>query len=589
MADDAQIRLEFIDPEDCGTDAAAVPVVWSESDALVEKRRIARDDSTMAVGLQLIRGTLERMSSKQTKKSPRKSPPAIRPKPIQLALWPSLLTSEQNVVGVASTGSGKTLAYAIPAVAKCIRSLLLRANTNQGPSSFVHGLVLVPTRELAIQVSKEIRNVCKIGNKSLSKLFKDEEISCLVESLAVYGGVDIHEQKSSLFGKGDSGFNSLIVAATPGRLLDILEQSEGQAKDLFSQIHMVIFDEADRTALNPDMCSQVDDILTLLDSFRDEGKNVVHCLISATLPEKAKPKCDEWAPSTRLVAKLGSVTVGQKPSKTEGDDETSGKTEGKKKKSEILDLASMPPNIVQTLHVCASHKKPKKLISTLKRIYERKANSVRFSNNQLCIVFFAQVKTLKFMQKLLFREGLRCAELYGTLSQAEREKRLLEFRAGKTPILLATDVVARGIHIPNVTYAINYDFPTALEQYVHRCGRVGRKQQSLGGDESKYGIPTVYSFFTRDFAAMADSLIELLRSSNAFVDPNLLALSKIHKPSKSGSKKRKRSKADDKRDDKDAANEIGDDDFAFLGRQNVLKRASHVSDAEPDSDASDDD
>jgi len=136
----------------------------------------------------------------------------------------------------------------------------------------------------------------------------------------------------------------------------------------------------------------------------------------------------------------------------------------------------------------------------------------------------------------------------------------------------------------------NYDFPSALEQYVHRCGRVGRKQQSLGGDASKYGIPTVYSFFTRDFAAMADSLIELLRSCNAFVDPNLLALSKNHKPGKSSSKKRKRPKGDDnkkggdKKDNKNEVDETGEDDFAFLGRQNVLKRASHVSDAEPDSD-----
>ena len=106
------------------------------------------------------------------------------------------------------------------------------------------------------------------------------------------------------------------------------------------------------------------------------------------------------------------------------------------------------------LHVCASHKKPKKLVSTLERIYKRKDSSDRFVNNQLCIVFFAQVKTLKFTQKLLLKEGLRCAELYGTLNQAERERRLLEFRAGKIPILLATDVVARGIHIPNVTYAM---------------------------------------------------------------------------------------------------------------------------------------
>ena len=250
----------------------------------------------------------------------------------------------------------KTLAYAIPVVAKCIRSLLLlgrqRANTKRGPSKFVHGLVLVPTRELAIQVSKEIRNVCKVGNKCLSKLLKDGEISRIVESFAVYGGVDIDEQTSAIFGKGGSGLKSVIVTATPGRLLDIIEQSEGQAKDSFSQIDAVVFDEADRTALNTDMCRQVDDILALLEGFRDDcSKNVVRCLVSATLPEKAKPKCDEWVPASRLVVKLGSVRVGQKSSKTNGDEENSAKTEddGKKKKSQqTLDLASIPPNIVQT-------------------------------------------------------------------------------------------------------------------------------------------------------------------------------------------------------------------------------------------------
>ena len=104
MAEHAHLRLELDDPGD-GGGAPQAPVVWSESDALVGKRRIARDDSTTDIGLQLIRGTLERMSSKQAKT--RQSPPAIRPTPIQLALWPTLLASEQNVVGVASTGSGK--------------------------------------------------------------------------------------------------------------------------------------------------------------------------------------------------------------------------------------------------------------------------------------------------------------------------------------------------------------------------------------------------------------------------------------------------------------------------------------------------
>eukprot|EP00985_Skeletonema_marinoi_P033060 scaffold40351_cov117-Skeletonema_marinoi.AAC.1 len=190
---------------------------------------------------------------------------------------------------------------------------------------------------------------------------------------------------------------------------------------------------------------------------------------------------------------------------------------------------------------------------------------------------------------MLQKEGLRCVELYGSLHQTEREKRLLDFRAGKVPILLATDVAARGIHINNVHVVINYDFPGSIDQYVHRCGRAGRKQL-LSGEDVSSNPPIVYSFFTREFTAMADSVIELLRSCKATVDPNLLALSSSNKPDAAKSTKRRKRKAnamseetenkaveeDDESSDKD--------DFPFLGKS-VLKRASHVSDAEDDSES----
>lgn len=242
-------------------------------------------------------------------------------------------------------------------------------------------------------------------------------------------------------------------------------------------------------------------------------------------------------------------------------------------------------------HLCANHKKPKKLILTLSRLYKNPANiksNGRFTaNNRLCIVFFAQIKTLKYTCKLLQKEGIRCIELYGSLHQTEREKRLQDFRAGKVPILLATDVAARGIHINNVHYVVNYDFPGSLDQYVHRCGRAGRKQL-LSGEDVSSNPPIVYSFFTREFAAMADSLIELLRSCNATIDPNLLALSSNkNQDAAKSTKKRKRkpaTKSDEpgNKDDDDDAEDKDDsdkDEFPFLGKS-VLKRASHVSDPE---------
>ena len=125
---------------------------------------------------------------------------------------------------------------------------------------------------------------------------------------------------------------------------------------------------------------------------------------------------------------------------------------------------------------------------------------------------------------------------------------------------------------------------------MHRCGRAGRKQ-SLSGEVSQYP-PTVYSFFTREFKAMADSVIELLQSCSQWIDPNLLELSKEHKPASKSGKRKRKSKDQDKNTKESATNdkkkevnndsEDDNDQFAFLGRC-VLKRAD-VSDASEDSD-----
>mmetsp|Transcript_11698 Transcript_11698/g.21097 ORF Transcript_11698/g.21097 Transcript_11698/m.21097 type:complete len:394 (+) Transcript_11698:1-1182(+) len=391
------------------------------------------------------------------------------------------------------------------------------------------------------------------------------------------------------------------------------------------------------------MASQVDEIISIVNTEKrkrsqddDDGgvvtncvDDVVSCLVSATLPEKAKEMCDKWVPRSRIIVKVDNVNVGgrqdmkmdsfdnttTKDSKcNDGDaegspNESPSKTAEKegKKRSTIpanLDLGSIPSNIVQTLHVCSPHKKPKKLLLTLQRIYSNKkgAQGGRYSvNNRLCIVFFAQIKTVKFASKFLIKEGLRCVELYGSLNQSERDRRLLEFKCGKTPILLATDVAARGLHISNVHFVVNYDFPGSLDQYVHRCGRAGRKHALSGGDVASYP-PTVYSFFPREFPSeYADAVVDLLKASSAWIDPNLLALTKRNKTLDNGTsktrRKRKRGKKDKSADDaensktEEGQDENSDDDdaadreFSFLGRSK-LRRASHVSDVE-DSDDND--
>ena len=383
------------------------------------------------------------------------------------------------------------MAYVTPIISHCVRTLLRQVHTppSQSRNTSVHGLVLVPTRELAIQVSKEFKVAAKVANKYLSKctlstdVGKDvdaaDSISMEVEPLAVYGGVPIETQIASLLGEGGSStvtgrkYTSLVVAATAGRLLDILKKLSDSNEELsvasaFANLQAIVFDEADRIAGNVDMAGQVDEIISILNAEKrrappkEDGSSmptsegggvvdVVSCLVSATLPEKAKEMCDKWVPRSRVVIKIDSMKVGEKQYTTPlldtskgseenndgGDGEAAGPAKEMEKKThklpQNLDLASIPSNIVQTLHVCANHKKPKKLITTLSRIYlKADARSGRFSaNNRLCIVFFATIKTLKYVSGLLLKEGLRCAELYGSLVQTERDRRLLEFKCGK--------------------------------------------------------------------------------------------------------------------------------------------------------------
>ena len=612
------------------------PPVWSNDFVRsIEKKspqQITSADATpsvMNIGLQIVRGTIDKLTSRNQKKTMNKtdSDISVKPTSIQLRLWPILLNSFEtksrinnstalNVVGIAPTGTGKTISYVVPMISQCVRLLSESARVCQSINlTNVHGLVLVPTRELAIQVSKEFHLVAKIANKYLAKCNPVEAESLMrVESIAVYGGVDIQSQVASLLGKNESSFHgstflSLVVTATAGRLLDILKNSDSEkmtVASVFSHLQAIVFDEADRIAVNADMAGQVDDIISILRDIQVNSDpmsgDFVSCLVSATLPHQVQEMCEKWVPRSRIVVTADYVTMENKQSTnlnckshTSDDNKESFKEDEhieKRNSEQNLDLSSIPSNIVQTLHVCSNHKKPKKLIITLQRIY-KKQNEVkvgRFTvNNRLSIVFFAQIKTLKYVSKLLIKEGLRCVELYGSLNQMEREKRLLEFKSGKTPILLATDIAARGIHVNNVNYVINYDFPSSLDQYVHRCGRAGRKE-ALKGATSQYP-PTVYSFFTREYSAIAVSVVDLLKSCKAWIDPNLIALIEENKD-----EKKKRKRGDESTENATGAGEKeGDDDsdsdnnqFSFLGKI-VLKRALHVSKAEDSDDDDDDD
>ena len=529
------------------------------------------------------------------------------PTPIQLQAWPILLEQasknykSSNLITLAPTGSGKTLAYGIPLVFGAM------------------SLVLVPTRELSIQVAAELTAAAR----ALSTSSDQAALQCRI--VPCHGGVNKQQQVTAMLQRGES--QGLVVAATPGRLLDLLQSKEESQKEsyptttnrvpdsdqhlklqsLFRTVEYVVFDEADRLAVSADLYQQVDQILSFCPDIRRT------CLCSATWPDKAGSKWNEWlgATSPCVVVKVNSMILGHDTAKSvdtaagaAAPDETTGTTENGATESAVTTetkahhrtsglMSQIPAHLTQTLHVCAEHKKPRKLVTTIQRIRKENPNP---REQQLGIVFFSKIKTLQFISNLIAKDGIVCQELHSKMQQHERKRAVQQFQCGKQPLLLATDIAARGIHVDNIHFCINYDFPGNLEQYVHRCGRAGRGTDSTGA--------VVYSFFTRNMAPMAPDVVRLLEANQQWVDPNLRELAEsTGSGDTEGDGKKKRRRKEKPKDKKEAAapekagtkvatadDAMSSDAEAFpeiSASRIVLKRSGNISDASADREGSD--
>ncbi|PRW59081.1 DEAD-box ATP-dependent RNA helicase 20-like [Chlorella sorokiniana] len=380
------------------------------------------------------------------------------PMPIQTKCWPLVLAG-RDVEALAEPGSGKTLAYLLPA-AVLLASKGHSADTRpDGPLA----LVLLPTRELAQQVAATCRDLRKYSG---------------LRSVCITGGTDKGQQLEALSKQPH------IVIATPGRLLDLVQEGSLQ----LGRVQYVVLDEADKM-LGLGFQPQIEALRALLlppagGATAEEGgkkkRRVQVGLYTATMPESLAQEAAQWLHRPERVRISASA-------------------------------ASISKSVAQVVQVCAEHKKAAKLQKHLERIRQA-AQGMR--NPPRVLIFANRIKTVRFLHMLVEEAGFRAALLHGERSQEEREAAVADFRSGKAQVLVATDVAARGLHIRNLPYVVNYDFPPNLEQYIHRVGRTGR----LATDGH------AFSFFTREMARLAPPVVELLEAHGQAVDPNLVKL-----------------------------------------------------------------
>uniref|UniRef100_A0A0K2TZX0 RNA helicase n=1 Tax=Lepeophtheirus salmonis TaxID=72036 RepID=A0A0K2TZX0_LEPSM len=273
------------------------------------------------------------------------------------------------------------------------------------------------------------------------------------KSLCVYGGVNKYAQRQSL----KSGVE--ILVATPGRLLDLAEEG---CVDL-SGVSYVVLDEADR------MLDQgfEQDIRRILGQTHKERQT---CLFSATWPDSIRKLAHEFLKSPI------KVTIGS-------EDLAAGKT------------------VTQIVEVVDERSRDGKIKGLLNKYHKKK--------NRILIFVLYKREADRLWNSL--KHEWNCTTIHGDKSQDARIQAVENFKSGKIPILIATDVAARGLDIPDVEYVLNYSFPLTIEDYVHRIGRTGRAGKS--------GI--AHTFFHLGDKARAGELVNVLKESNQDVPPEM--------------------------------------------------------------------
>lgn len=314
--------------------------------------------------------------------------------PIQAQSIPAILEGK-DLLGGAQTGTGKTAAFALP--------ILNNLSEKQAFSKYPRALVLTPTRELADQVGESFTEYGKFVR---------------LKSVKIYGGVNIKNQIKELRNSSD------IVIATPGRLLDLLNQNHIE----LSQIEILVLDEADRML---DM-GFIRDIKKIISYLPEQRQNL---LFSATYSNDIKKL------ASGILKNPVSVEVARRNTAAE--------------------------KVKQKIHMIAQNQKRHLL-----------AHLVKEESWFQVLVFVRTKHGANRLSSQLLKAGISTSSIHGDKSQGARTKALNDFKAGKLQALVATDVAARGIDMENLSHVVNFDLPQTPEDYVHRIGRTGRAGKS---------------------------------------------------------------------------------------------------------------
>ncbi len=345
-----------------------------------------------------------------------------RPTDIQFKAIPPILNGE-DVLAIAQTGTGKTAAFVIPVV-----NLLLKDKNEGG----IRCMVMVPTRELAIQITEVFETISKGSG---------------IKTLCVYGGVEQDPQIKKL-AKGID-----ILVATPGRMFDLTSQGYITT----DKVKILILDEADHM-LDLGFVHDIRHLVTKLPKYRQT------LFFSATINHEIK--------------KLAYSLV---------------------KEAIRIQISPKDPVSKNIDHFVTFIEMDDKRFFLERMINEHPGSKI--------LVFVRTRVRAERVQAALQRVEIPSVTMHGDKDQKEREKALLSFRKGDVSILIATDVTARGIDIPDVDYVINYDLPEKAENYVHRVGRTGRGTKrgtaiSFCSKEEKPVLDEIETYLTKEIEVL---------------------------------------------------------------------------------------